>query len=106
MKLARRVGDKTRREHMEAYWKATGRKPKPLQDAGECPDGFGPVWRTFCRLSQARGVGMANEPISYADIAAFQGVAGVRLRPWQVELIERLDGLWLGMRAEWQKKAH
>jgi hypothetical protein len=25
---------------------------------------------------------------------AFQRLAGVRLRPWQVEAIERLDAMW------------
>nr|WP_279588205.1 hypothetical protein [Luteibacter anthropi] len=37
---------------------------------------------------------MGAEPISHADIDAFQRLEGIPLRPWQVQVIEQLDALW------------
>lgn len=48
------------------------------------------------RLSTRRGgTGYGPAPISWSDIAAFQRVAGVRLAPWEVEIIEMIDAIFL-----------
>jgi len=38
---------------------------------------------------------MGRHPISWSDMANFQSVAGTRLSPWQVGIIEMLDDLYL-----------
>lgn len=74
-------------------WKATGRKPRELQ--GACPLGFEDVWAAFCRLSRRRAVGMTVLPISYLEMDAFCRLTGAAFARWQVELIERLDEMWI-----------
>lgn len=85
-----------------AIWKATGRKPKPLAEQGECPDGFEPLWNHYCRLSNSRQGGMGPQPITYTEIEAYTRMHRVTLKPWQVDAIKHLDGLQL--RAEAKKK--
>jgi hypothetical protein len=40
---------------------------------------------------------MGPQPIGYADIAAFAALSGITIAPWQLQAIEHLDGLWLGV---------
>lgn len=92
-------GKRTVRQHLLAHWKSSGRKPKALTDHGECPAGFEDLMETFQRLSRQRPRSMGAEPITHTQIAAFQQLEGVSLRPWQVQAIEQLDAFW---RAEQQ----
>lgn len=48
----------------------------------------------FLRLSRQRPLSMGIDPITHADIDAFQRLEGVRLRPWQVQAIEQIDAFW------------
>ena len=75
-------------------WKASGKKPAALTKHGSCPAGFEGLLGTFHRLSRQRSRAMGPEPISHADIDAFQRLEGIPLRPWQVQVIEQLDALW------------
>src|SRR5262249_53079993 len=52
------------------------------------------VWTAFCRLSARRRSGFSIEPIGWADLDAFIRLTGVRLAPWEVQLIEMLDDLF------------
>lgn len=80
-------------------WKATGKRPPKLTEHGECPEGFGPVWQAFGKLSARRQYGMGPLSISYADMDAFQRLYGITLHPWQVEAIEAVDRLWMQQQA-------
>ncbi|MEQ8767213.1 MAG: hypothetical protein RL885_25100 [Planctomycetota bacterium] len=62
----------------------------------EPPDGLQHVWEMFCRLSGRRRMGWsAPEPIGYLEIEAFARLHGLRLSPWQIDLIARLDSEFL-----------
>nr|WP_244422833.1 hypothetical protein [Bradyrhizobium sp. ORS 278] len=52
------------------------------------------AWHGFCRLSARRRVGLAIEPIGWADLDAFMRLTGIRLSPFEIELIEMLDDLY------------
>lgn len=50
----------------------------------------------FDRLSSRRGHnGFGPALITYHDLAAFTAITGLRLSPWEVDIIEMLDELWL-----------
>lgn len=54
------------------------------------------LWRAFWRLAgrrQSTGFGPAR--ISWMEIDAFVRLSGVRFTPWEIELIEELDDLYL-----------
>jgi hypothetical protein len=92
-------GTKTVKQIMVAHWKATGRKPKPLAEQGECPEGFDRLWAWFTRLSWRRGRGFGPMPITYADLDAFQRNEGIVLTPWQLHTLEHLDAIWMSEHA-------
>jgi hypothetical protein len=53
------------------------------------------LWRTFNRLHQRRGSsGFGANPISWPDIDAFLRLSGVRLMPWEIEIIEEIDNVF------------
>jgi len=54
------------------------------------------LWRAFWRLAarrQSTGFGLAR--ISWMEIDAFVRLSGLRLAPWEIELIEEIDDLYL-----------
>lgn len=56
------------------------------------PPGTESLWQAFNELSGARVPGgMGIGPITLSEIAAWQGVFGVRLTPWEVETILAID---------------
>jgi hypothetical protein len=60
------------------------------------PKALGHVWNAFHRLRRRKGSnGFALSPIGWPDIDAFVRFSGVRLTPWEVELVEDLDNLFL-----------
>jgi len=52
------------------------------------------VWTAFCRLNARRRSGFSIEPIAWSDLDAFIRLTGIRLVPWEVQLIEMLDDLF------------
>jgi hypothetical protein len=52
------------------------------------------VWQAFCRLNARRRSGFSIEPIAWADLDAFIRLTGVRLAPFEIQLIEMLDDLF------------
>jgi hypothetical protein len=52
------------------------------------------VWPAFCRLNARRQSGFSIEPIAWSDLDAFIRLTGVRLAPWEIQLIEMLDDLF------------
>jgi hypothetical protein len=54
------------------------------------------VWQAFNRLRRRKGSnGFAIDPIGWPDIDAFVRFSRLALTPWEVELIEDLDNLFL-----------
>jgi hypothetical protein len=54
------------------------------------------LWKIFRRLSDRRGSnGFGATPIGWADIHAFVQLSQTPLHPWEIELIEDLDRLYL-----------
>ena len=52
------------------------------------------LWVAFDRLSSRRGsTGFGPAPISWPEIDAFARLSGIRLAPWEVEILEALDRL-------------
>lgn len=57
------------------------------------------LWRAFHRLSRRRGGnGIGANPISWSEIDAFVRNTRIRLAPWEIEVIEALDDLFLAAR--------
>jgi hypothetical protein len=53
------------------------------------------LWKIFGRLSNRRSMGFAASPIGWADIDAFCRLSQTKLQPWEIEIIEDLDALYL-----------
>ncbi|WP_321532264.1 hypothetical protein [uncultured Desulfuromonas sp.] len=58
------------------------------------------LWRWFLRMSRRRSSGgFGLSPLTHPGIAAFFELSGIQPTPWEVEQIEKLDDLWLSIRA-------
>lgn len=79
------------REHLIGVMERTGKIPARLRDAAQCPPGVRYLWDIFLRLRKRCTPSMGGARILYSDMLAFQAVSGVRLSPWEVDAIERLD---------------
>lgn len=54
------------------------------------------LWDAFMRIRRRKGAGLNGPlPIEWPDIAAFVTLSGWRFAPWEIEIIEDLDSLWL-----------
>lgn len=52
------------------------------------PEAGAVIWQIFCRLSSARSRGAS---LGYQDIAAYNAVAPLPLKQWEIEAIWALD---------------
>ena len=60
------------------------------------------LWQAYLRLARRRGSGgVGANPIGFADIDAFVRLTGIRLAPWEVEMLEELDDM---QRAEFARR--
>lgn len=85
------MGDgSTLRETYEAIERNTGHRPSEL-DGPEMPDGGLRAWNWFVDLNGARQFGMAANPISFAEMAAYFAFRGERPEQWEVGVLRRLD---------------
>jgi len=57
----------------------------------EYPKYLGYVWEWFTKLANTRQVGMSANPIQYQEILAFCQLKNIRMSPFEVDLIIRLD---------------
>jgi hypothetical protein len=54
------------------------------------------VWRAYFRMRRRMAGGFAGpNPIGWQDIDAFVRQSGLRLAPWELNLIEAIDDLYL-----------
>lgn len=90
------------REHLEGLLKRAKRPERVAELEAELavppmPAGAVYLWNAFMRLSSRRGSsGWGPLMISWPEIDAFQRLSWVRLAPFEIEIIERLDEAWLG----------
>lgn len=54
----------------------------------------------FYELCQARQIGMAANPLPYHEIDAWMKLTGKELLWWEIEVIKRLDVIWLKVQNE------
>lgn len=59
------------------------------------PTALAYLWGAYWRLRRRKGGGAGPEPITWAEIEAFDRLGGAGLRPWEIEAIESLDDVWL-----------
>ena len=54
----------------------------------------------FYAVSCSRQCGMAANPITFSEILAWSQLTNTSLARWEIEVIKRLDVLWLNIQAE------
>ena len=83
------------REHLLEVERQIGQTPLALQGP-EFPELLDHVWSAFLSLNRTRGQGFSGPAsITYQDIKTWQEVTGHRLLPWEVDVVIRLDTLFL-----------
>lgn len=56
------------------------------------PDALRYLWTAFVRIRRRNaGNGFGATPITWADLDAYSRLSGLRLLPWEIEIIELLD---------------
>lgn len=54
------------------------------------------LWKIFGRLSNRRSSnGFGATPLGWSDIDAFCRLSQTKLQPWEIEIIEDLDAMYL-----------
>ena len=79
------------REHLEQVERQIGRKPEELKEV-DFPVSMGHVWSAFVYIHSGRTPG---HPITYQDINAWKQLTETPLEPWTVEVIKRLDNVYM-----------
>lgn len=82
--------------HLQAVQRKTGAVHEMIAKAPPLPEGLESLWRTFLDLHDSRGsTGWGPQRITFADIDCFKRVTGAMLSPWEIEVIRKVDNLWL-----------
>lgn len=82
------------RSQYESVQRQTGKTPKVLAEIPEMPQALVYLWIWFCELDAARGGnGFGLNPLSYAEIQAWSTLMRVKLAPWEVEALKRVDSV-------------
>jgi len=69
------------------------------------PDVLLPLWNHFVRLDQRRtSNGFGQNRIGWVDLAAYCSLLRVRLDPWEVDAIQRLDDEYFRVEFESQEQ--
>ena len=94
--------------HYESIQKQTGTTPPELEEYNSLsiPVGFYLYWQDFCALNLRRtNDGMGNPcPLSYSEIQAWANLSGVEVSSLQLDVICRLDNIWIREYVKSQKK--
>lgn len=88
----------TLREHFEAVERITGKKPEELEQltSAPCPTCMWYLWRAFLELNTSRrSTEMGPQSLSYLEIEAWARLTRQPVSAWQVEVLMRLDALYL-----------
>lgn len=83
------------REHYNAAWRATGNRPKQLEQP-DLNTLVCHVWLWFTELHRVRSnTGFGPAPISYHDITAWSQLRGIKLRNWEVTALCLIDASYI-----------
>lgn len=56
------------------------------------PEALRYLWTAFVRIRRRNaGNGFGATPVTWADLDAYSRLSGMRLLPWEIEIIEQLD---------------
>lgn len=98
-------GTKTKRERLQGALERALRKGNQQHRVAELeaelaappfPKALNYVWRAYLRMRRRAPSGFAGpNPISWRDIDAFCRRSGLGLAPWEIELIEAIDDIYL-----------
>ncbi|MBB5609812.1 MULTISPECIES: hypothetical protein [unclassified Janthinobacterium] len=67
----------------------------PEEAAPSLPFELAHVWEWFAQLNGKRQNGMAVNPIASTEILAWQARHGIAIEPFEHQLLDRLDALFL-----------
>jgi hypothetical protein len=82
--------------HLQSASEAMGRMHPTLANGPSFPAGLETLWRNFGELHKCRGSsGFSVARITFVDIDAWQRTRRIRLNPWEIDLIQQVDDLWL-----------
>ena len=88
----------TEREHLEQVERQTGRKIEALEPPTNFPILLSHIWSAFISLSNGRNAGFSGpNPIGYEEIKAWKELTETPLNAWEIEVIKRLDVVYLGV---------
>lgn len=85
------------REHLTAAARQGVESAVRELEGPPLPAALSHVWGWFIELSRARTVGMAANPITWADMDAWSRLTQARPTPFEVSLIQDLDACLLGV---------
>lgn len=80
---------------MEQVARQTGSLPDLLRDEPDMPPFLEYLWSWWLRLTRRRGCGFAPEPLNHSQLADFFRLIGIDPQPWEIDLLERIDDLYL-----------
>jgi len=85
----------TLRAHLQQVAKSTGHVPEELIGPA-FPDRYGHIWEYFLDLHGGRSYSAGGpNPLSWADMKAWDDFMRVGLTEWETRTIKALDLLWL-----------
>lgn len=67
------------------------------------PEGLDFIWAVFFELCSGRTSGFGLNPLSWTDIKAWSDLHAIRLQPWELDALKRLDAVWLRAMHDGQK---
>jgi hypothetical protein len=72
--------------------------PAGLEPPTKFPSLLSHLWSAFLVLNRARSAGFSGpNPISYEQIKAWKELTANDLEPWEVDVVMKLDGIYLGV---------
>ncbi len=71
----------------------------------ECPRGCESIWSAFAQLGRSRPRGLGVGGIAFAEIEAWQRLTGVRLSPWELDVLTEIDARVLAQAGKKERKA-
>lgn len=98
----------TLRDHLLAVKRQIHKTPKELEEltSVKCPPLLHYMWLAFLELNSGRGSsGFGPQPLSYQEIESWARLTRRHLTAWQVQLLKRLDAMYLSKQAKQKDKA-
>ncbi|QLB44479.1 phage tail assembly chaperone [Mannheimia pernigra] len=88
--------ESTLREHLQAIETQTGITPEELHNPEPSP-AVAYLLGWFFELAMSRQSGMSLNPISYAEIEAWNRLFSRHLEQWEIRTIKQLDMIYLNV---------